>query len=68
MKVLAKNIQTTQVDGEQVQVFKDLKITMDKYVLHFDFHTRDMQDVDIILGYPWMDPIGTINLNVQINS
>ena len=24
-----------------------------------------MKDVDIILGYPWMDSIGTININVQ---
>ena len=25
----------------------------------------DMDDVDIVLGYPWMDLVGTININVQ---
>jgi hypothetical protein len=30
---------------------------MDKYVLHPDFHATDMDDMDIILGYPWMDSI-----------
>jgi hypothetical protein len=24
-----------------------------------------MDDVDIILGYPWMDLVGTVNINVQ---
>jgi hypothetical protein len=24
-----------------------------------------MNDVDVILGYPWMESIGTINVNVQ---
>jgi hypothetical protein len=37
---------------------------MDKYVLHFDFHAKDMVDVDIVLGYPWMESIATININV----
>ena len=42
-----------------------MKLTVDKYVLHSHFYALDMKDVDIILGYPWMDSIGTINLNVQ---
>ena len=42
-----------------------MKLTMDKYVLHSDFYALDMKDVDIILGYPWMDSIGTIQINVQ---
>ena len=46
-------------------VRKDLKITMDKYVMHYDFHARYMEDVDNILGYPCMDFIGTINIKVQ---
>jgi hypothetical protein len=54
LQVPAKNIQSTQVEGENVQIFKDLKITMDKYVLHSNFCAIDMNDVDIILGYPWM--------------
>jgi hypothetical protein len=37
---------------------------MDKYVLHSNFHAIDMNDVDVILGYPWMESIGTININV----
>jgi hypothetical protein len=65
LQVPTKHIQSTQVEGENVQIFKDLKITMDKYVLHSYFHAIDMDDVDIILGYPWMDSIGTININVQ---
>jgi hypothetical protein len=24
-------------------------------VLHLDFHAIDMDDVDIVLGYTWMD-------------
>jgi hypothetical protein len=38
---------------------------MEKYVLHYDFHAIDMDDVDIVLGYPWMNSVGTININVQ---
>jgi hypothetical protein len=26
-----------------------------------------MDDVDIVLGYPWMDLVGTVNINVQKN-
>lgn len=37
---------------------------MDKYVLHVDFHAIYIDEMDIILRYPWMDPIGTININV----
>jgi hypothetical protein len=64
LKVLTNSICSTQVDGEHVQVFKDLKITMDKYVLHYDFHAIDMDNVDVVLGYPWMQSVGAINLNV----
>ena len=53
------------MDGEHVQLFKDLKLTMDKYVLHSNFYALDMKYVDIILGYHWMDSIGKININVQ---
>ena len=65
LKVPTNNICSTQVDGEHVQVFKGLKITMDKYALHFDFHAIDMDNVDIVLGYPWMQSFGTINLNIE---
>jgi hypothetical protein len=65
LQVLAKNVQSTQVEGENVQIFKDLKITMDKYVLHSNFYAMDMDEVDIVLGYPWMESVGTININVQ---
>jgi hypothetical protein len=34
LQVLTKNIQSTWVEGENVQMFKYLKITMNKYVLH----------------------------------
>jgi hypothetical protein len=38
---------------------------MDKYVLNSNFHAIDMDDVDIALEYPWMDLVGTININAQ---
>lgn len=54
-----------QVDNENVQVYKYLKIPMDNYVLHFDFYASYMDNVDVVLGYPWMKSIGTININLQ---
>ena len=65
LQVPIKNIQSIDVEGEKVQIFKDLKITMDKYVLHSDFYAMDMDEVDIVLGYPWIESVGTININVQ---
>ena len=38
---------------------------MGNYVLHYDFQAQDMDNVDIVLGYPWMDSVGIVNLNVQ---
>ena len=38
---------------------------MDTYVFHSNFYAIDMDDVDVVLGYPWMDSIGTVNINVQ---
>ena len=38
---------------------------MDKYVLHSNFFAIDMDDVDVVLGYPWMNSIGTVNINLQ---
>jgi hypothetical protein len=58
-------MQITQIEGNNIQVFKDLNFTMDKYVLHSDFCAIDMNDVDVILGYPWMATIGTMNINVE---
>jgi hypothetical protein len=65
LKVPANNIHNTQVEGENVQIFKYFKITMDKYVLHSYFYVMDMDEVDIVLGYPWIESVGTININVQ---
>jgi hypothetical protein len=65
LQVLVNNVQSTQVEGENVQIFKYLNISMDKYVFHYDFHVINMDDVDIVLGYPWMDSVGTININLQ---
>jgi len=36
---------------------------MDRYVFHLDFHATFMDDVDTVLGYPWMDLVGVININ-----
>jgi len=68
LQVPGKNIQSTQVEGENIQNLKYLNITMNKYVLHSYFHSIDMNDVDVILGYPWMESLGTINVNVQKKS
>jgi hypothetical protein len=65
LQVPTTNVQNTQVEGENVQIFKDLKITMDKYVLHSNLYAMDMDEVDIVLGYPWMESVDTININVQ---
>jgi len=37
---------------------------MDKYVFHSDFYAMDMDEVDIVLGYPWIKSMDTININV----
>jgi hypothetical protein len=50
-----------------VKFFKYLKLNIDKYVLHLDFYAMDMDEVDIVLGYPWIESVGTININVQKN-
>ena len=52
LKLPTKNVCSTHIDGEHVQVFKDLKITMDMYALHSNFQAIDMDNVDIVLGYP----------------
>ena len=38
---------------------------MDKYVLHSEFYALDMDGVDVVLGYPWMQSVGTDNINVE---
>ena len=53
LQVPTNKIHITQDVDKHVQFFKDLKITMDKYVLHSDFHAIDMDDLDFfwdILG------------------
>jgi hypothetical protein len=40
---------------------------MDKYVFHSYFEALDMGDEDIVLGNPWIESVGTININVQKN-
>ena len=37
LQVPTKHIENTQVDDEDVQIYKDLKLSMDKYVLHVMF-------------------------------
>jgi hypothetical protein len=48
LQVSTKYIQSTHVEGENVQIFKDLKITMEKYVFYSYFYVIDMDDVDIV--------------------
>lgn len=65
LQVPWKHIESTQVDNEDVQVYKDFKIYMDNFVLHGDFYAWEMDNMDVVLGYPWMKSMGTININVQ---
>ena len=64
-QVPAKQIAHTQDDDKDVQIYKDLKLSMDKYVFHGDFYASEMDNIDVFLGYPWMESVGTININVQ---
>lgn len=34
-------------------------------VLHSDFQAQDMDNMDLVLGSPWMKLVGTINLNID---
>jgi hypothetical protein len=67
LQISPKNIQITRVEGKNIQIFKDLKVSMDKYLLHSYFYVMYMDEVDIVLGYPWIESVGTININVQKN-
>ena len=64
LQVPANQIEHTQVDDKDVQIYKDLKLSMDKYVFHGDFYASYMDNMDFVLGYPWMELVGTININV----
>ena len=52
LQVSEKHIAKMQVVNEEVHIYKYLKIYMDKYVLHYDSYTSDMDNVDVVLGYP----------------
>jgi hypothetical protein len=38
---------------------------MEKCEFHSNFHAINMNGVDFILGYHWMESIGIVNVNVQ---
>jgi len=65
LQVPAKQIAHTQDDDKDVQIYKDLKLSMDKYVFHGDFYASEIDNIDVVLGYPWMESMCTININVQ---
>ena len=65
LQVSTKHIQITQIEGEEVQFFKYLKVSMNKYVLHSYFYSTDIDDVNIVLGYHWMDLVGKLILMCQ---
>ena len=48
-----------------MEIFKYLKVSMGNYVLHSYFHSKDMENVDIFLGYPWMKSMGIVNINAK---
>jgi len=64
LQVSIKDIAKSQVDNENVQIYKDLKLSMNKYVFHCDFYTSYMDYMDVVFGYPWMESVGTVNINV----
>ena len=64
MQIPTNQMEHTQVNNDHVQGYKDLNISIDKYVLHYDFYASGMDSVDVVLGYPWMESVGTININV----
>jgi hypothetical protein len=37
---------------------------MRNYVLNSNFEDQNMNNLDMVLGYPWMDSVGIVNLNV----
>ena len=41
---------------------------MERYVLHSYFHVIDMDNVDTFLGYPWMESIVIVNIDMQKNN
>ena len=65
LQVPAKQIEHTQIYDKDVQIYKNLKLSMDKYVFHGDFYASNMNNTDVVLGFPWMELVGTININVQ---
>ena len=34
-------------------------------MLHGDFYASEMNNMEVVLGYPWMESVGTLNINVQ---
>lgn len=48
LQVPTKHMEHTQVNNEQMQVYEDLKISMDKYVLHSDFYASNMANEDVV--------------------
>ena len=65
LHVPSKHILSTQVDGETMEICKDLNIFVGNYVLHSNLHARDMDNVDLVLGYPWIKLVGIININAN---
>lgn len=65
LQVPTIHIENIHIDNEDVQVYKDLRLSMDNYVFHSDFYDSDMANVDVVLEYPCMESMGTININVQ---
>ena len=65
LHVPSQHILSTQVDGETMEIFELLNVSMGNNVFHSNFHVQDMDNVDMVLHYPWLDSVGTVNLDVQ---
>lgn len=48
-----------------MKIFKYLKINMTNSVFHLDFQGPDMDYVDVVLGYSWMELFGIVKINVK---
>ena len=65
MQVPKNHIEIIHVKGENVQIFRGFQVSMGNYMLHSSFHARDMDNMDLVLGYPWMQLVDAININVE---
>lgn len=63
--VQAKLMKDSLTKGKDIPIFEDLKLSMDRYILHSNFYASDMDGLYIFFGYPWLESLGTTNISVH---